>query len=78
MESFGYNCFYFTTGEYPSKRPVTGSFDTFFDVRLNNRFKNSQDAGDLKRHDAHCDVTVMFKIIFSCYIIVTVVLGPCY
>ena len=29
---------------------------------------NSQDAGDLKRHDAHCDVTVMSKRIFGFYL----------
>ena len=24
------------TGEFPAQRPVTGSFDVFFDLRLNN------------------------------------------
>ena len=42
------------TGEFPAQRPVTRSFDVFFDLRLNNR-----DAGDLRRHTTHYDVTVM-------------------
>ena len=39
------------TGEFPAKRPVTQSFDVFFD--------NNGDASDLRRHRAHYDVTVM-------------------
>ena len=27
----------FVTGEFPSQRPVTQSFDSFFDLRLNKR-----------------------------------------
>ena len=27
------------TGEFPAQRPVTRSFDVFFDLRLNERFK---------------------------------------
>ena len=42
------------TGGFPSQRPVTRSFDVFFDLRLYNR-----DAGDLRRHRAHYDVNVM-------------------
>ena len=41
---------------FPSQRPVTQSFDVFFDLRLNKRF--SKDAGDLRRHRAHYGVTV--------------------
>ena len=33
-------------GEFPAQRPVTRSFDVFF--------------GDLRRHRAYYDVTVMF------------------
>ena len=47
------------TGEFPSQRPVTHSFDVFVDLRLNNRWAHSRDAGDLRRHSAHCDVTEM-------------------
>ena len=47
------------TGEFLSHRPVTRSFDVFFDLRLNKRL-SKQDAGDLRRHRAHYDVTVMW------------------
>ena len=40
-------------------RPVTRSLDVFFDPRLNKRLSN-QDAGDLRRHRANYNVTVMF------------------
>ena len=42
------------TGEFPTQRPVTRSFDVFFDLRLNKRLVN-----DLRRHRAHYDVTIM-------------------
>ena len=48
------------TGEFPSQRPVTWSFDVFFDLRLNKR-----EDGDLRRHRAHYDVIVMSKQILS-------------
>ena len=48
------------TGEFPSQRPVTRSFDVFFDLRLNKDWVNNREAGDLWRHRAHHDVTVMF------------------
>ena len=44
-------------GEFPSQTPVPRSFDIFFDLRVNKR-----DAGDLRRHRALCDVTVMNKM----------------
>ena len=47
------------TGGFSSQMPVTRSFGVFFDVRLTNGGANSQDAGELKRHRAHYDVTVM-------------------
>ena len=37
------------TGEFPSQRPVTQSFDVFFDL----------DAGDFRRHRAYYGITVM-------------------
>ena len=43
-------------GEFPTKRPVTRSFDVFFDLRLNKR-----EAGDLRRHRGHYDVSVMYR-----------------
>ena len=44
------------TGEFPTQRPVTLSFDVLFDLRLNKRFSK---ADDLRHHRAHYDVTVM-------------------
>ena len=42
------------TGEFPSQRPVTRSFDVFFDLRLNTRLSKPS-----RRHGAHYDVTIM-------------------
>ena len=46
-------------GEFPAQRPVTQSFDVFFDLRLNKRLSKQSWAGDLRRYRAHYDVTVM-------------------
>ena len=45
----------------PPQRPVTRSFDVFFDLRLNKRLSNNREAGDLRRHRAHYDVNVMLE-----------------
>ena len=50
------------TGEFPAQRPVTQSFDAFFDQRLNKRLSKQSEAGNLRRHRAHYDVTVMSSI----------------
>ena len=47
------------TDGFSAQRPVTRSFDVFFDLRLNKRLSNNRGAGDLKHHRAHYDVTVM-------------------
>ena len=47
------------TGEFSAQRPVTRSFDVFFDLRLNEGWVRNREAGDLRRHRAHYDVTVM-------------------
>ena len=47
------------TGELPAQRPVTQSFDVFFDLRLNTRLSKQSWADDLRRHHAHYDVAVM-------------------
>ena len=47
------------TGEFPSQRPVTRSFDVFFICASTNGCGNNQDAGDLRRHRAHYDANVM-------------------
>ena len=46
-------------GDFPTQRPVTRSFDVFFDLRLNKRSVNKSEAGDLRRHRGHYDVIVM-------------------
>ena len=46
---------------YPQK-PETRSFDVFFDLRLKNGWVNNRNAGDLRRHCAHFDVTVMYEV----------------
>ena len=49
------------TGEFPAERPVARSFDVFFDLRPNNGWVNNREAGDLRRHGAQNDVTVMLS-----------------
>ena len=49
-------------GEFHAQRPVTRSFDVFYDVRLS--WVNNREAGDLGRYRAHYDVTVMHRGIF--------------
>ena len=47
------------TGEFSHKKPVARGFDVFFDLRLNKNLSKKCEAGDLRRHRAHFDVTVM-------------------
>ena len=47
------------TAEFPAQRPVTRSFDVFFDLRLNKRLSNISETGDLRRHRVHYDVIAM-------------------
>ena len=54
------------TGEFPAQRPVTRSFDIFFDLHP-NKLLSIGDAGDLRRHGAHYDVTVMYCPLWSPY-----------
>ena len=49
------------TGEFPAQRPVKRSFDVFLDLRLNRRF-SKREAGDLRCHRAHYDVTVIIDL----------------
>ena len=46
-------------GEFPSQRPMTRSFDVFFDLRLNKQLRNNREAADSRRNRAHYDVNVM-------------------
>ena len=56
----GHLCGEFTVpGEFPAQRPVMRSFDVFYDLRLNERWVNNRDAGDLRRYRTHYDVTIM-------------------
>ena len=48
------------TGEFPTQRPVTRSFDVFFDLTQIKGWVNNGEAGDFRRHGAHYDVIVMF------------------
>ena len=50
------------TGEFPSQRPVTRSFDVSLICAWINGWVNNREAGDLRRHRAHCDVTVMIRV----------------
>ena len=52
-------------GEFPAQRPVTRSFDIFFDLRLINGWVNNRKAGDLRRYRAHYDVMVMIRCYFG-------------
>ena len=53
----GHLCGEFTgTGEIPAQRPLTRSFDVFFDLK---GWVNNGEAGDLRRHRVHYDVIVM-------------------
>ena len=47
----------------PHKRPVTRSFDVFFNLRLNNGWANIREAGDLRRHRVHYDVTIILLLL---------------
>ena len=48
-------------GEFPTQRPVTRSFDVFFDLGLNSGWVNNGEARDLRRYQAYYDATVMEK-----------------
>ena len=43
----------------PVNFPLTRNFDVFLDLRLTNSWANRRDAGDLRRHRAQYDVTVI-------------------
>ena len=51
------------TGEFPAQRPVTQSFDVFFDLCFEKQF--SKRDGDLRCHGTHYDVTVMATWYFN-------------
>ena len=51
------------TSEFPWQRPVTQSFDVFFDLHLNKRWVNKWGASNLRCHRVHYDVTVMVAVV---------------
>ena len=58
------------TGEFLVQRPVTRSFDVFFDLCPGiNGWVNNREAGDLRRHRTHCDVIVMWARVCTPYAI---------
>ena len=50
------------TGEFPTQKPVTRSFDVSLICAWINGWVSTRDAGDLRRHRAHYDVIVMYTI----------------
>ena len=50
------------TGEFPSQRPVTRSFDVSLMLPWINGWVNNREAGDLRRNRAHYDVRVIFRV----------------
>ena len=55
------------TDEFYTQRPVTRSFDVFFDRTWTNNWANNGDAGDLRRHRTHYDGSVMVSKAFDHY-----------
>ena len=61
------------SGEFPAQRPVTRSFDVFFDLhlikRLSKHSQNTRKAGDLRLYRAHYDVIVMITVVWQLYVL---------
>ena len=50
------------TGEFPSQRPVTRGLMFSLICAWINGWVNNREAGDLRRHRAHYDITVMYFV----------------
>ena len=50
--------------KFSTQIQVKRSFGAFFDLRLNNGCVNNRDVGDLRRHRAYHDVTIMVCLMF--------------
>ena len=62
----GHLCREFTCHRWlAEERPVTQSFDVFFDLCLNKRLSKNREAGDLRRHRTRYDVIVMEQLVAS-------------
>ena len=59
-------------GGFPSQRPVTRSFDVSLICAWTNGWINNRDAGDLRRHRTHYDVTVM---LFASFMVTCLTVG---
>ena len=53
------------TGEFPSQRPVTRSFDVFFDLRLNKRLSKQSRGWWFESHHGHYDVIVIASLMYD-------------
>ena len=53
------------TGEFPAQRPVTRSFDVFFDLRLNKRLSKQSWRWWLGCHRAHYDGAMIRMVLLS-------------
>ena len=49
-------------GEFPTQRPVTRSYDVFFDLRLNKQLSKQSWGWWLRHHQAHYDVIVIISV----------------
>ena len=58
-----------TTGEIPAQKSVTRNFDVFVDLRLDERLSKQSWGWWLRRHGAHCGITIMrYQNLFRTYI----------
>ena len=55
------------TGEFPAQRPVTRSFDVFFDLRLNKWLSKQSWGWWFESHHAHYDITVISNAGFDVF-----------
>ena len=53
------------TGDFPTQRPVTQSFNVVFICVWINGWVKNREAGDLRRHRGHYDVNVMWGTSFN-------------
>ena len=67
METFSSLLAICVPGEFPTQRQVMRSFDVFFYLRSNKRLSKQYKAGNLRRHRAHYDVTIIICVCFECH-----------
>ena len=64
------------TGEFPSQRPVTQSFNVFFDLHLNQQLSKQWRRWWFETHCAHYDVTVMSSRVLPALCAVCIMVFP--